>query len=142
VREATLFLVHTLAAALFLTIAVGVMSLNNPDPDSWQPKLIATISVFFVPLIASFLLARIHRNEIASHVWVAGLIVFSFVCVLILNLPTGSGLCETCGTTEKLWRTFFSFRDGSGLLGGDGLLIGTWTPLAMIGYSIGAKLAL
>ena len=120
-REAMLFLAHTLVAILFLAVAIGAMSLNNPDPDSWQPKLIATIAVFFVPLIASFLLTRIHRNEVASHIWIAGLILFSVVCVLILNQPTGRGLCESCSPTEKLWRTFFAFRNGSGLLGGDGL---------------------
>jgi hypothetical protein len=27
-------------------------------------------------------------------------------------------------------------------MGGDGLLVGTWIPLSMIGYAIGAKLAL
>ncbi len=26
-------------------------------------------------------------------------------------------------------------------MGGDGLLVGTWTPLSMIGYSVGAALA-
>ena len=54
---------------------------------------------------------------------------------------TGPGLCESCGATEKLWRTFFTFNNGSGLMGGDGLLIGAWIPLSMLGYAIGAKLA-
>jgi hypothetical protein len=42
---------------------------------------------------------------------------------------------------DKLWRTFFSINKNSGLLGGDGILIGTWIPLSMIGYAIGAKIA-
>ncbi len=141
-RETMLFLVHTLIAVFLLAVAVGAMSLNNPDPDSPMPKLIGTLLAFLVPLIASFLLARVHRNAAASHVWITGLVLFSFVCVWVLGLPTGRGLCESCSASEKIWRTFFTFNKGSGLMGGDGLLIGTWMPLSMIGYAIGAKFAL
>ncbi len=63
----------------------------------------------------------------------------SLVCVWVLDLPTGNGLCNDCGAFDKLWRTFFSIDHNSGLMAGDGLLIGTWTPLAMIGYAVGAK---
>jgi len=66
----------------------------------------------------------------------------SIVCVWVLGLPTGNGLCENCGPVEKLWRTFFTFDHGSGLMGGDGVLVGAWIPLSMISYAIGAKLAL
>jgi hypothetical protein len=47
-------------------------------------------------------------------------------------------MCESCGNFEKIWRTFFVWRDGSGLLNGDGLLVGCWAPLATFGYSLGA----
>ena len=141
-REAFLFLTHTLVAVVFLAIAIGVMSLNHPDPDSSAPKQLGTILAFLVPMIGSFLLARIHHNNVATYVWVSGLVFFSIVCVRVLNLPTGNGLCENCGAAEKLWRTFFTFEQGSGLLGGDGLLIGTWIPLSMIGYAFGARLAI
>jgi hypothetical protein len=141
-REAFLFLTHTLVAVVFLAITIGVMSLNHPDPDSSAPKQLGTILAFFVPMVGSFLLARIHHNNVATYVWVSGLIFFSIVCVRVLNLPTGNGLCENCGAAEKLWRTFFTFEQGSGLLGGDGLLIGTWIPLSMIGYAFGARLAI
>ena len=43
---------------------------------------------------------------------------------------------------ERLWRTFFSISNGSGLMGGDGLIIGTWLPLSMIGYAIGSHFGL
>jgi hypothetical protein len=141
-REALWFLIHTLVAVILLAITVGVMSLNHPDPDSSTPKQLGTILAFLVPLIGGFLLARIHRNDIAAYVWISGLIFFSIICVWVLDLPTGNGLCETCGVSEKLWRTFFTFTHGSGLMGGDGLLVGAWIPLSMIGYAIGAKLAI
>jgi FtsH-binding integral membrane protein len=141
-REAFWFLSHTLVAVLFLAIAVGVMSFNNPDPDSSTPKALGTALAFLVPLIGGFLLARIHRNNIAAYVWVSGLIFFSIICVRVLDLPTGAGLCENCTPMEKIWRTFFTFTHGSGLMGGDGLLIGSWIPLSTIGYAIGAKLAI
>ena len=140
-REAFLFLTHTLVAVVFLAITVGVMSLNHPDPDSSAPKQLGTILAFLVPMVGSFLLARIHQNKVANYVWVSGLVFFSLVCVRVLDLPTGNGLCENCGAAEKLWRTFFTYEQGSGLMGGDGLLIGTWIPLSMIGYALGATLA-
>ena len=60
----------------------------------------------------------------------------------MIDLPTGPGLCETCGTIERLWRTFFSIDNGSGLLAGEGLLVGAWLPLSMIGYAVGAAFGL
>jgi FtsH-binding integral membrane protein len=141
-REAFLFLTHTLVALLLLAIVIGVMSLNNPDPDSTTPKLLATILAFVVPLIGSFLLARIHRSSIATYTWISAVVFFSIICIRVLDLPTGNGLCESCTSVEKIWRTFFTFSHGSGLMGGDGLLIGAWIPLSLIGYAIGAKIAI
>ncbi len=141
-REAVWFLTHTLIAFVLLAIVIGVMSLNHPDPDSPSPKMLCTLLAFLVPMVGGFLLARIHRNDIAGYIWISGLVIFSIVCVWVLDLPTGNGLCENCGAGEKLWRTFFTFTHGSGLMGGDGLLVGSWIPLSMIGYAIGAKFAL
>jgi hypothetical protein len=141
-REAAWFLTHTLIAFLLLALVVGVMSLNHPDPDSANPKLLGTALALLVPMIGGFILAKMHHNDIAGYIWISGLVIFSVVCVWVLDLPTGNGLCETCGAVEKLWRTFFTFTHGSGLMGGDGVLVGTWIPLSMIGYAIGAKFAL
>jgi hypothetical protein len=141
-REAVWFLSHTLVAVVLLAIVIGVMSLNHPDPDSPAPKQLATVLAFLVPMIGGLLLARIHRNAVATYVWISGLVFFSLVCVRVLDLPTGNGLCENCGAVEKLWRTFFTFSHGSGLMSGDGLLVGAWIPLSLIGYAIGARLAL
>jgi len=141
-RESLWFLTHTLLAVIFLALVIGVMSLNHPDPDSATPKLLGTLLVFVVPLIGGYIIARVQQNDIARYVWISGLVIFSLVCVWVLDLPTGNGLCETCGAVEKLWRTFFTISHGSGLMGGDGLLVGAWIPLSMIGYAVGARFGL
>jgi hypothetical protein len=138
-REAAWFLTHTFLAFLLLVATLGVMSANHPDPDSTTPKLIGTVLAFLVPMIGGYLIVRFHPNDIAGYIWISGLVIFSVVCVWVLDLPTGNGLCETCGAVEKLWRTFFTFSHGSGLMGGDGILVGTWIPLSMIGYAVGAR---
>src|ERR1700722_49857 len=141
-REAFWFLTHSGLAFVFLVLTVGVIPGPHPDPDAIGPKLLGTVLAFFVPMVGGFLIARSQQNDIAKYVWISGLVIFSIVCVWVLDLPTGNGLCESCGAIEKLWRTFFTFSHGSRLMGGDGLLVGTWIPLSMIGYAIGAKLAL
>src|SRR3979490_1480028 len=140
--EALLFLTHTLVAFVLLALVSGVSSRTPPAPDSSSPKLLGTILALLAPMIGGFLLARIHHNNIAIYTWISGLVIFSLVCVWVVDLPTGTGLCENCGAVEKIWRTFFTFSHGSGLMGGDGLLVGAGIPLSMIGYALGAKLAL
>lgn len=141
-REALWFTVHSLIAVAVLAVVVSTVMLFHPDPDALHPKIFGTLLVFFIPLIAGFIINRWQQNDPAAYVWIAGLIVFAIVSVHVLDLPTGNGLCERCGATEKLWRTFFDITHGSGLMAGDGLLIGTWIPLSMIGYALGAKSAL
>lgn len=141
-REAGWFLTHTLLALLMLGAVIIGMTMNHPDPDAVNPKLLATALAFIVPMVGGFLIARRSQNDIASYVWISGLVVFAVVCVWVLDLPTGNGLCENCGAVDKLRRTFFSIQNGSGLMAGDGLLAGTWIPLSMIGYAVGAKFGL
>jgi hypothetical protein len=136
--EAFWFLSHTILAVILLVGMLAAVWMTHPDPDSTTPKLIGTALAFLVPMIGGFIVAKMQQNEIARYTWISGLLFFSVICVRVLDLPTGNGLCENCGAVEKLWRTFFDIGNGSGLMGGDGLLIGTWTPLAMIGYSVGA----
>jgi len=141
-REAAWFLTHTFIALLMLGAVIVGMTMNHPDPESLNPKLLATALAFVVPMVGGFLITRRSQNDIASYVWISGLVVFAVVCVWVLDLPTGNGLCENCGAVEKLWRTFFDIQHGSGLMAGDGLLAGTWIPLSMIGYAVGAKFGL
>ncbi|HEX4650998.1 MAG TPA: hypothetical protein VH250_05780 [Granulicella sp.] len=141
-REALWFCIHTLIAVAMLALVVAAMSLTRPDPDALTPKIVGTVLAFLVPLACGFLVAQSRQNRIARHVWISGLLTFSVVSVWVLDLPTGNGLCDKCGAVEKLWRTFFAINHGSGLMAGDGLFLGTWIPLAMIGYALGARYAL
>jgi hypothetical protein len=140
--EAVWFGLHTLFAVVMLAVLLGVMTLAHPDPDSASPKIYATALAFLAPMIGGFIVARIWPNPAARTIWISGILLFGAVSVWVLDLPTGKGLCESCGAAEKLWRTFFSIRNGSGLMGGDGLLVGAWTPLCMVGYSVGAALGI
>ena len=141
-REGFWFLTHTFLALAFLGLVMGAIWLNGPDPDSANPKLLATVLAFLVPMVGGFFVARMQQNKVAAYVWISGLVFFSIVCVWVLDLPTGPGLCEDCGAIEKLWRTFFSINHGSGLMAGDGLLFGAWIPSSMIGYAVGSHFGL
>ena len=140
--EAFWFTLHTLLAVAVLAGVLAAISATHPDPDAYSPKLLGTICAFFVPLVGGFCMAKVQGNIVAKYVWISGLLLFSVVCVWVLDLPTGNGLCESCGAVDKLWRTFFDIRHGSGLMSGDGLLIGTWIPLSTMGYAVGAQYAL
>jgi len=140
-REALWFTIHTILAVLVLAIIVLAFWLAHVDPDSNSPKFLCTGLAFFIPAIVGFIVARIRNDKVAQYVWISGILTFAIVCVWVLDLPIGNGLCENCGAVEKLWRTFFTFSHGSGLMGGDGLFVGAWIPLSMIGYSIGVKFA-
>ncbi len=141
-REASWFLTHTVLAVLLLAGMLAAMWMTHPDPDASGPKMLGTVLAFLVPMIGGFIVAKMQQNVIARYVWISGLLYFSVVCVWVLDLPTGNGLCEGCQALEKLWRTFFDISNGSGLMGGDGLLYGSWIPLSMIGYSVGARFGL
>lgn len=141
-REALWYSIHTILAVVVLAVVVFAISLNHPDIDQNNPKILCTFLAFLVPMVFGFVIAKSRHDRIARHVWISGLLTFSIVCVWVLDLPTGNGLCEHCGALEKLWRTFFDIRHGSGLMGGDGLAVGTWIPFSLFGYAFGAKLGL
>jgi hypothetical protein len=136
------FALHTLLAVFILAVIVAVIALTRPSIDNNGPKILCTVLALLVPMVVGFVIAKARPDPVAGYVWISGLITFSIVCVWVLDLPTGPGLCENCGAVEKLYRTFFDINHGSGLMGGDGLLVGTWIPLSMIGYAMGAKLGL
>ena len=141
-REAGWFLLHTLFAVLIFALVMGAFWVAKPDPASTGPKLLCTAAAFLVPMIGGFLAGRNDRNTVARYVWISALIMFGVTVVHVLDLPTGAGLCDGCGAVDKLWRTFFSIDHGSGLMAGDGLLIGTWIPLSMVGYAVGSRVGI
>jgi len=145
-RDALWFALHTLFAVCILALVWSAITLSHPDPASASPRILATALAFLVPLVGGFTVARIWPTSpstgVAPYVWICGLLFFAAVCVWVLDLPTGPGLCETCGAIEKLSRTIFDINHGSGLMSGDGLLIGAWVPLCLFGYAAGAALGL
>ncbi|MDP9038834.1 MAG: hypothetical protein M3O02_06090 [Acidobacteriota bacterium] len=145
------FVLHTFAAVAMLLVVLGGITWTRPDPDSVQLKLTATALAFVVPALAGLAMAwggwgragaRRAWSRPARFVWISGLLVFASAALWVWGLPTGPGLCEGCGGAEKLWRTFFVLQRGSGLMGGDGLVVGCWVPLATFGYALGAGLGL
>lgn len=140
--EAAWFVVHTIVAIAILAAILYAGTMLKPDPDSLQPKLIGTAASFFVPMGVAFLMAKWKHNDIARYVWISGMLIFATVCVWVLDLPTGVGMCEHCGALDKLWRTFFDIQHGSGLMSGDGLMVGVWIPLSLFGYAMGASFGL
>ena len=141
-REALWFLLHTVLAIAVVVLILLVGGALHADPDAVNPKLIATLAAFGLSLLAGFAMAKLRRDSVAHYVWISGLLIFAIMCVWVLGLPTGNGLCEHCQATEKLTRTFFSIQNGSGLLGGQGMMLGCWIPLALVGYATGAHFGL
>lgn len=142
VQEAFTYVAHVFLAVLFLGIVVVGGMMLRFSMDDVQPKLLGTVLAFVIPLVGGYGVAKSKQQRVARYVWLAGFLTFAIVSVWVLDLPTGLGLCEKCGAVEKLSRTFFDIQHGSGLMGGDGLLVGCWLPLSMIGYSLGAKMGL
>jgi hypothetical protein len=142
-HEALWFAAYTIIAIITMVLTILMMGAFNPDPDSSGPKFLGTFLAFLIPLIVGFLIAKVQNNPIARYVWLAGLLIFAIACVWVIDLPTGPGLCEHCTSlVERLQRTFFSFDHGSGLMGGQGVMVGCWVPLSLFGFAIGAKFAL
>ena len=106
------------------------------------PQLAILLLSAAVPLAVGLLIARIHPSEMATLVWLLGLIWFLLACLWVLDLPTGPNQCLQCDASEKIARTFFSLPRPSGLIDNDGPFLGTWPVAALIGYSIGARLGL
>jgi hypothetical protein len=137
--EAFWFFGHTIISLAVYVAMVTAVQLMHPQSVS---MLLATLLAFAVPGIAGYLISLIWPNPIARYIWIFGLIYFSIVCVYVLDLPTGPGLCEHCGAVGKLVGTLITFDHPSGLLGGNGNVLGTWPALANIGYAMGAKFGL
>lgn len=136
-RQALSFLLHSLLA---LGSWMALMLLGYAINPVGVPQLVILLFSAAVPLVVAFLVARIYPAEMATLVWLLGLIWFLIVCLWVLGMPTGPNQCFHCEATEKLTRTFFSLPGPSGLIDNDGPFIGTWPAVALFGYSIGAKL--
>jgi hypothetical protein len=137
--QASSFFMHT---ALALGSWLALMFLGYALNPQGVPQVVILILSIFVPLIVGHIVMRLRQDEMATLVWLVGLIWLVIVSLWILDMPTGSNACLQCDATEKLTRTFFSFPRPSGLIDNDGPFLGTWPSAALVGYAIGARLAL
>ena len=139
VRQALSFFVHAvLALGSWLVLMLIGYALN---PQNVPQSLILLLSLC-VPLAVGFIVTRIRQDDMATVVWLLGLIWLMIVALWIVDMPTRPNECYQCGVSEKLTRTLFSLPTPSGLIDDDGPFLGTWPAAALIGYSIGAALAL
>jgi hypothetical protein len=136
-RQALSFFLHSLLA---LGSWMALMLLGYAIHPAGVPQVLILLLSAAVPLVVGFLVGRIYSSEMATLVWLLGLIWFLIACLWVLNMPTEPNQCFHCEATEKLTRTFFSWPGPSGLIDNDGPFIGTWPAAALVGYSIGAKL--
>jgi hypothetical protein len=138
-QQAVSFALHTfLAIGAWVLFMLAGYAIN---PVSVSQVIVLVLSIA-VPMAAGNLVGRFRRDEMATHVWLVGLIWLLIVSLWVLDMPTGPNACYQCGATEKLARTFFSLPKPSGLIDDNGPFFGTWPAAALLGYSIGARLAL
>jgi hypothetical protein len=137
--QAIWFLFHLVLCLAVWALVMGAITLFHP---SYVPPLATLLVSFFVPLIAGLGFTKLRPTESATLPWMLGLIWWMLWGLHVLDMPTGPLACYHCGATDKLWLTFLSLNADSGLLDGQGRFIATWPAVAMIGYSIGAKLGL
>lgn len=137
-RQAVSFFVHTvLALASWLVLMVAGYALN-PAGVSQLSILILSI---LIPMLVGNIVTRFRQDEMATLVWLIGLIWVLIISLWILDMPTGPNACFQCDATEKLTRTFFSLPKPSGLIDDDGPILATWPAAALVGYALGARLA-
>ena len=139
VYQAMLFLIHLLLSLAVWALSFLAITLFHPD---FVPPAVTLAVSFAVPLVVAFFVVKLYPSESATLPWMMGLVWFMLWGLHVLDMPTGPMACYHCGATEKLWLTFLSLNSDSGLLDGQGRFIATWPTVAMIGYSLGAKLGL
>jgi hypothetical protein len=138
-RQAVSFFLHTLLAiGTWLALMFAGYALNPHGVPQW----IILLASFGVPLLVGVIVNMFRQDDMAVTVWLIGLIWLLIISLWILDMPTGPNACFQCGAVDKLTRTFFSLPNPSGLIDDDGPFIGTWPAAALLGYAIGAKLAL
>jgi hypothetical protein len=140
VNQAIWFFIHVLASLVIWGVTMTAITVIL-HPTLVDPAITLALA-FCVPLLVALVGARIRPSESSTLTWFAGVIWFMIWGLYVLDMPTGPTACYHCGATAKLWLTFLSFTQDSGLLDGQGRFLATWPAVAMIGYSIGARIGL
>lgn len=137
--QALWFVLHSLIA---LAAWGALMAAGYAINPAGVPQMAILALSLAVPLVVGALVMKFKQDEMATVVWLVGLIWILIIALWILDMPTGPNACFQCGATEKLTRTFLSLPRPSGLIDDDGPFLGTWPAAALIGYSIGARITL
>ncbi len=132
-------LIHTLIALGAWVAMFILISLFHPG---YIPVPITTALSFTIPFLVGNIFTRFRPNEMAPAMWLVGVIWFLSITLWVLDLPTGPNECLHCDASQKLLLTFFSINQDSGLIDGQGRLIGTWPMIALIGYALGSAAVL
>jgi hypothetical protein len=138
-EQALWVLIHTLLAAG--TWATMMLLITFAKPES-LPVMVTLALSFMIPFIVGNIITRIKQNDMAPYTWLIGLIWFLIICLWILDMPTGPNQCYHCDASQKIYLTFFSPSEDSGLIDNEGRFVGTWPAAAFIGYGIGSRFAL
>jgi hypothetical protein len=138
-RQAGSFFAHALLALVAWAALMAVGYAVHPENI---PQTVILAASVFVPLILGALVNRWRQSEMASAVWLLGIIWIMIVGLWIVDTSTGPNQCFQCTLGEKLSRSFFSWPAPSGLVDDDGPFLGTWPAAALVGYAIGARLAM
>ncbi|HEX4322382.1 MAG TPA: hypothetical protein VHZ52_15830 [Acidobacteriaceae bacterium] len=138
-HRALWMLIHTLMAICSWVAMILAISLARPES---VPVLVTLAASFTAPFIVGNIFTRIKQNNMAPYTWLIGVIWFLIICLWILDMPTGPNQCYHCDATQKIYLTFFSPTEDSGLIDGQGRFVGTWPAVAFIGYGIGSSFAL
>ena len=137
--QALAFAGHTATALLAWIALMAVGYALNPIG---VPHLAILCASLLFSLLVGMVVVKLWRSEMATAVWLLGLIWFLIVALYILDMPTGPNQCNQCDAAEKLTRSLFSYPRPSGLLDDDAPFLATWPAFALLGYSIGARLSL
>jgi hypothetical protein len=137
--QALVFLMHI---ALGLGSWLALMMVGYALNPQGIPQVMILLLSILVSLVVGYGVTHLRQDERAPLVWLIGLIWILIVSLWVLDMPTAPSQCFQCDATEKLTRTFFSWPGPSGLIDNDGPFLGTWPAAALIGYAIGARLAL
>jgi len=138
-EQALWVLIHVLMAIGSWVAMMVLISFARPES---VPVLATTALSLSLPFLVGNLFTRVKQNDMGPYTWLVGLIWFLIVCLWVLDMPTGPNQCYHCDASQKLWLTFFSPSEDSGLIDNDGRILGTWPAIALIGYGFGSRLAL
>jgi hypothetical protein len=136
--QAGSFVLHVLLAlGTWLGLMFVGYILNPPSASQWA---ILALSLL-LPALSGYIVSRFWQSEMATVIWLLGVMWILVFCLWLLDVPTGPGLCDHCEASERIARTLFSFPAPSGLIDNNGPFFATWPAGALIGYSIGAMFA-